>query len=61
MIATTLKISPAVLVVGIRRAVRRQRQRLDVIAHVRRIAAGALRVQVRRRRAHVPVRVPVKP
>jgi len=49
---------PLDLVIGIGRAVRRQRQRFDVVAHVRRVTARALRVQERYARA--PLRVPVE-
>ncbi|KAF0774058.1 Uncharacterized protein FWK35_00000884 [Aphis craccivora] len=51
---------PLVFVVGgVRRTVRGQRQRLNVVAHVRRVAASALRVQKRYDR--VPFRVHVTP
>lgn len=51
--------SPLVFVVGVGRTVRGQRQRFDVVAHVRRVTARALRVQERHARV-TTVRVHVK-
>uniref|UniRef100_A0A2S2PS02 Uncharacterized protein n=1 Tax=Schizaphis graminum TaxID=13262 RepID=A0A2S2PS02_SCHGA len=52
--------APLVFVVGgVRRTVRGQRQCLDVVAHVRSVAARTLRVQ--KRHGRVSIRVHIKP